>query len=402
MPTTETSQSQASAKALTLAAYASFVPIGLATVLLGPLLPTLSARWSLDYSQAGALFSAQFLASTVAVIISGMLSARRGYRFAISAGLLLTGVSLALMLAGSRVLGIICIAGYGAGFGLTVPPSNLLVSEVNPHRRSAALNTLNFCWSMGAVSCPFLVAAAANRNGIPWFLATVAALAVAVAIGIAAMPKRFVEPARSQPGSDANAPAIDWRQPGLFVVAALFFIYVGTETAFGGWVASYAKSLGSFAPALPVMMPSFFYGSLTVGRWLAPILLRSIDEITMAQAGALIAAAGMAGLLFSHSVFAVAASACLAGLGLASVYPITISLLAREFGGAASRVASVMFTVANLGGSSLPWLVGVSSGRFGSLKAGMIVPLTGSIAIFLLYRREWTPLPPRQAFDVSG
>ena len=391
MLTTETSQSQSS-EALTLAAYASFVPIGIVTVLLGPLLPSLSARWSLNYAQAGALFPAQFMASTVAVIVSGMLSARWGYRFAINAGLLLTGASLMLMFAGSRVLGIICIAGYGAGFGLAVPPSNLLVAEVNPQRRSAALNTLNFCWSVGAVSCPFLVAAAANAHRVPLFLLGVAALSIAVAIGIAAMPKSVVEPAGSGSiGTDKTA-RINWRRATVFVVAALFFLYVGTETAFGGWVASYATSLGSMAPAVSVMMGSFFYGSLTLGRLLAPMLLRAIDEIRLAQAGALMAAAGMAWLLLSHSVFSVAGSACVAGLGLACVYPITISLLGREFGAGATRVASLMFTVANLGGSSLPWLVGVSAGRLGSLRIGMVVPLIGSVAIFLLYQRNWTPL----------
>jgi FHS family glucose/mannose:H+ symporter-like MFS transporter len=397
MPTTEPSQSAASAKALNLAAYASFVPIGIVTVLLGPLLPSLSARWSLNYSQAGALFPAQFMASTVAVMVSGVLSARWGYRFAIKAGLLLTGVSLALMFSGPRVLGIICIAGYGAGFGLAVPPSNLLVAEVNPERRSAALNTLNFCWSVGAVSCPFLVAAAANSHRVPLFLLLVAALSIAVAIGIAAMPKNIVEPAQSGNIEADKAPRIDWRQAAVFVVAALFFIYVGTETAFGGWVASYAQSLGSIAPALSVMMGSFFYGSLTVGRLFAPMALRAIDEIKLAQIGTLMAAAGMAGLLFSHSALAIAGSSCIAGMGLSSVYPITISLLAREFGAGASRVASVMFTVANLGGSSLPWLVGVSSGRFGSLRVGMAVPLIGSIALFLLYLRDWTPVQPKQA-----
>jgi len=391
MSTSNPETSVSSAKALTWAAYASFVPIGIVTVLLGPLLPTLSARWSMNYSQAGALFPAQFLASTVAVIISGMLMARWGYRFAMNAGLLLTGVSIALLLTGPRILGIICIAGYGAGFGLTVPPSNLLVSEVNPHRRSAALNTLNFCWSVGAVACPFLVAAAANGHHVPLFLNLVAALCAAVAIGIAAMPKRIVEPAVSGSNGSKQAPAIDWRQPTVFVVAALFFVYVGTETAFGGWVASYAKSMGIMTLAVSVMMPSFFYGSLTAGRLLAPIMLRTIDEIKLAQIGVLIAAAGMAGLLFSHSTFTVAASSCFAGMGLSSVYPITISLLAREFGAGSSRVASVMFTVANLGGSALPWLVGVSSGQFGSLKAGMNVPLIGSITMLLLYRWKWTP-----------
>ncbi|MFZ0804627.1 MAG: MFS transporter [Candidatus Sulfotelmatobacter sp.] len=396
MPITTTTPTESSAKALTWAAYVSFVPIGVVTVLLGPLLPTLSSRWSLNYSQAGALFPDQFLASTAAVIVSGMLVSRWGYRFAMKAGLLLTGVSLALMLTGPRILGIICIAGYGAGFGLTVPAANLLASEMNPQRRSAALNTLNFCWSMGAVACPFLVAAAANSHRVPLFLDIVAGVSIAVAIGIAAMPSHVVEPVVSGTKPKGTLPT-NWRRGVVFVVGALFFIYVGTETAFGGWVASYAKSLGSMAPPIAVMMASFFYGSLTFGRLVAPMLLRTIDEVRLAQAGALIAAAGGTALLISHSAFAVAVSSCIAGVGLSTIYPITISLLAREFGTGSSRVASAMFTLANLGGSALPWLVGVSSGWFGSLKAGMTVPLIGSVALLLLYRWKWTPLQAERA-----
>ena len=50
------------------------------------------------------------------------------------------------------------------------PAANLLVAEVHPGRRGAALNLLNVSWSVGAVACPFLVAAAAKLHEIPLFL----------------------------------------------------------------------------------------------------------------------------------------------------------------------------------------------------------------------------------------
>jgi MFS transporter, FHS family, glucose/mannose:H+ symporter len=388
MPASETPRNLISSKALTLAAYAAFVPIGIVTVLLGPLLPTLSARWSLSYSTAGALFPTQFWASTVAVGVSGILVSRFGFRFAMKASLVLTSVSVALLLTGSRLVGMVCVAGYGVGLGLAVPAANLLVAEVNPERRSAALNTLNFCWSVGAVACPFLVAAAAKSGRIPLLLGLVAGFLLVVAVGIAAMPSSIVEPTASK---DARVTAIHWNQRALPVLGAMFFIYVGTENAFGGWVASYAKSLGNLTATIAVMTPSFFYGWLTLGRWVAPLLLRVIDEVRLAQAGVLLACTGMAGLIGSHSLAGVIVSACLAGLGLSSVYPITISLLSREFGPAASRVGSVMFTLANLGGGFLPWLVGVSSSQLGSLRLGMTVPVIGSAALFFLYLRDWKP-----------
>lgn len=397
MPVSDTVPTSTSAKALTSATYISFVPVGIATVLLGPLLPTLSARWSLNYAQAGALFNAQYLASTFAVALSGVLVARWGYRFAMKSGLLLAAAGVALLLSGSKALGIACIAANGAGLGISVPAANLLAAEVNPGRRSGVLNVLNFCWSAGAVSCPFLVAMAAKRQHLTLFLALVAGFMTAVVVGIAAMPSSVVEPVVAKNTTGRKSLGIDWKHRALVPLGVLFLIYVGTENGFGLWLASYAKSLGSLTPTMSLMTPSFFYAALTLGRWLAPFALRRIDEVRWAQAGLAVSCVGMSGLIISHGLPGVSVSTCLAGLGISSVYPITIALLSREFGASASRVGSLMFTLSNVGGGVLPWLVGVSSNRFGTLKAGLAVPLIGSAAMLLLYFRDWKAEAVREA-----
>src|ERR1039458_7196837 len=143
-----------SASSSNMAANDAFVPIGIVTVLLGPLLPLLSARWSLNYLQAGSLFTAQFLGSTIAVGLSGVIVSRWGFRFAINAGLLAMAVGVGTLPFSSRSLGLICISCYGAGLGLAIPAANLLVAALNAQRRSSALNLLNFWWSVGAVACP--------------------------------------------------------------------------------------------------------------------------------------------------------------------------------------------------------------------------------------------------------
>ena len=381
-----------SVNALNLAACASFVPIGVVTVFLGPMLPTLSARWSLNYSQAGSLFTVQYLFSTLAVMLSGVLYGRFGFRFPIKAGLVVMAIGVALLLAGSRFWGMVCIAAYGAGLGIAVPAANLLVAEVNPQRRSAALSVLNFCWSVGAVSCPFLVAAAARSGRIQLMLGILAGFSLTVAIGIAAI-RNVTEPNGRSSAGTAGFMNIEWRHRAFIAMAVLFFVYVGTENSFGGWVASYAKSLGSMSLTLALVTPSFFYGALTLGRILAPFVLRTVDELRLAKLGLVVTCVGMTGLVLSQALPGVAISAILAGFGLSSVYPITISLLSREFGAAASRVGAVMFTAANLGGAILPWIVGISSTQFGTLKAGLAVPLLGSIMMYALYLREWKALP---------
>ncbi len=55
---------------LILAAQIAFLPTGILTTLLGPMLPILIARWGLSDQQAGNLFLVQFLASLAGVQIS--------------------------------------------------------------------------------------------------------------------------------------------------------------------------------------------------------------------------------------------------------------------------------------------------------------------------------------------
>jgi len=383
MPPAEISRSQ-SVSSLNKAASAAFLPIGFVTVLLGPLLPTLSARWSLNYAQAGSLFTAQFLGATAGVCLSGVVVSRWGFRFAINAGLLAMAAGLSILPFSSRSAGLICIFAYGAGIGLAIPSGNLFVAAINPERRSAALNLLNFSWSAGAVVCPFAIAEAAKVHEIQLLLVGVASLLALVLIGIAAMPS-FVEPARVRPPAGSGGWSINWRQRSIFVLAALFFLYVGTENAFGGWIASFAKSLGTSSATLAVMTPSFFYAALMIGRWAAPLVLKRKDEITTVRTGLAVACVGIAGLALSRSLLLVVSSVSIAGLGLATVYPITISLLSREFGPAAARVGSVMFTMANLGGAIVPWMVGYSSHRFDSLAVGLTIPLATAALMYLLY-----------------
>ena len=137
----------------TAVAHFAFVPAGILTILLGPLLPSLEARWSLNDAQAGELFTSQFLASTVGVGISGMLVPRLGYRVVLVLGLACMGLGVGMLPLGSWAFGMASVACFGAGLGLVIPTANLLVAEENPQRKASALSLLNFSWSVGAVAC---------------------------------------------------------------------------------------------------------------------------------------------------------------------------------------------------------------------------------------------------------
>ena len=135
-----------------LVAHAAFLPIGIVTVLLGPMLPILSQRWALDYAREGYLFTAQFLGATIGVTFSGRIIRYWGYQGSLMLGLGAMALGVAILSRAPLISGLIAIGCYGAAIGLMGPTCNLFMAEIQPQNRGAALNLLNFSWSVGAVS----------------------------------------------------------------------------------------------------------------------------------------------------------------------------------------------------------------------------------------------------------
>jgi len=251
------------------------------------------------------------------------------------------------------------------------------------------LSLLNFSWTVGAVACPFLLAPFERLGRISTFFHMVAAFVFLVAVSLAwvNLPR---PDAATKDSAQSSTPLLRvLAMPTAIVLGVLFFVYVGTENAVGGWLASYAKRLVDHPGTIWVTTPSYFYGGLLAGRALAPLFLRKISEVLLVRLSVTAALLGLTTLLASHSMVAVLVSAAVIGLGLAAIYPITISLLTNCFGPMATRVGSVMCMLASFGAAVMPWLVGVTSTEMSSLKFGLAIPLLGCVLMLVLYLRDW-------------
>jgi fucose permease len=232
------------------------------------------------------------------------------------------------------------------------------------------------------MGCPFLVAAAGWRTSIFLYGLAGALALLAMALGVV----RFRADAKEESVAQAkDTPVSLWAKPLAPTVAALFFIYVGTETSIGGWVASYARRVDTHSFAFWTMVPAFFWGALLLGRALAPLALRRVREGSLATAGLGLASCGVVVLLGAKNISFIVLGSAMAGLGLSSVYPITISMLAHWFGESAGRVGAALFPIGNLGGAVMPWMVGALSSRFGSLRWAFSIPLFGVVFMLGVY-----------------
>jgi MFS transporter, FHS family, glucose/mannose:H+ symporter len=374
---------------LIVAAQIAFLPTGILTTLLGPMLPILIARWVLNDTQAGNLFLVQFLASLLGVQLSGVLLARWGYRPPFLLGLLSMAAGVSTLYMGSSSLGLASVAAYGLGLGLIIPTDNLLIAEIGFSSgltsRAGAVSLLNFFWGVGAVFCSLMVAWTAAHNLLPWFLGALSVFLLLLALAMRNLPFPLAESAAESSAS--------WRElvlsPTIWLFAAVFFLYPGAETAVGGWIGSYVSRLGSRGVAMASMMPAFFWSALTVGRAVGTAFLRHFSERYVLRAGYAAAVAGISMMLWAPTLSGVIAGALITGLSFATLYPITVTQFSERYGVAARRIGAVMFSLASLGPAIIPWMVGVISHSTRSLRTGLLVPLGATVILFLIHLFDW-------------
>ncbi|MFZ0038080.1 MAG: MFS transporter [Candidatus Acidiferrales bacterium] len=372
-------------RAANVVVHAGFVLAGIVTTLLGPILPILIARWSLSDEHAGLFFTLQFLGNIAGILSLGALISRRGYGTTLAIGFGLIAAGIAALNSGSELAALAATALFGYGLGLTLSGTNLWVADVAGPKRASALNLANLAWGIGAIVCPGLVLLSYRGGWFSIFLFGVAGFAALIAASLALMD---VEP-RAQKTSDPAIPQTEIKVPIqiVAVLAALLFLYIGTETSLSGWIAAFAKRMGTSAGSRFELAPMLFWAGILSGRGLAPFILRRMREKSVLLAGLVLAGVCNGALLWVSTFREAAAWVILSGFGLACIYPLLVASLVRHFGEQMKRAASRMFLFAAFGGATMPWAVGAISTHAGNLRVGLVLPLVSCIVMIGLLPR---------------
>lgn len=365
------------ARRIVVLTQAGFLLVGIANTLIGPILPILSSRWHLSDTQAGHLFTAQFAGAIAGSALSGLLVRKLGVTTVLAAGYGGLAIAIASLSASSWLMGLVSFVVLGFSLGLTNPATNMLIAGLNPERRAAALNLLNLIWGVGALSGPPLIALLTRKNDAFWMLSGLAMALAVVALTLTRSALRLTFGQTTTSPLPVNSMLSAWLSPYALLTGALVFVYVGTEAAISGWIAAYVQRLGQIAQSFWALASSLFWAGLLTGRAAAPALLRRITEERLVLLALFVAIAGMSMILTGQGLMVISVGAVLAGLGLAPVFPNTLAIFTRHFGQQASQLVGVIFVLASLGGTVLPWLVGLVSSHYRELRVGLLVPLLG-------------------------
>jgi FHS family glucose/mannose:H+ symporter-like MFS transporter len=369
-----------------------FLAAGIATVMLGPLLPALIQRWHIQDAQAGTLFTASFVGQ-----FCGAWFATRNLRASILYGSAISAagcIAMAWVGFGPAHIAFFCI-GLGLGAGLTA--GNVIAGTAVPAARARLIALLNVAWGLGAIACPVLVRLSSSGGIQNFFFATATFLAVtslvSSAIPTPTQPAELIAEL-SPPAERTSHPRMPLPALPLFIFGAAIFLYIGVENSLGGWLPSYAVRTN----------PGLHASSIAIYFWIAELIGRILVTALMTLFGEAILYRICLALLIATQVLLCTAAhisatgiitlTVLGALSLAPLYPLIMSFLLARTGNHARLGA--LFATASFGGATLPWLTGVVSTQFHGLRAGLLVPATGA-ALLLFLSAVITAKPPSKA-----
>ncbi|WP_228926520.1 MFS transporter [Streptomyces sp. DH7] len=305
--------------------------------------------------------------SMAGVLASGGLVRRRGGRqvIAAGAGLLVAGL---LVIAGGAALevsaGVFCgLALFGAGMGLAEVAFNIEGAAVERTLGRPVLPVLHGCFSLGTVVGALLgMGLTAVRFPVGWHLAVVAvAVAAAGVWTVRAIPAGTgQEKADSEDPADSDAASAAgseggggrhpdgirgqlavWRDRRLVLIGLIVLAMAFAEGSANDWLPLLmvdGHGTSATAGSLTFML---FAVAMTTGRFTGGPLLVRYGPAAVVRVSALVAAAGVALVVFSDNALLAGAAVVLWGLGASLGFPVTISAAGEGVRNASARVAAV-------------------------------------------------------------
>lgn len=367
---------------LTITLHGVFFLSGIATVLIGQVLPLISARFSLNDLQSGYMFPAQFAGS----LTGTMLTYRLGKQGRLA---LASGIGAALMAAGILLLDTgsfgAVLAGFvinGLGIGLTLPAINVLILERALGRSASALSVLNFFWGLGAIVSKPFVDLTSSADGL--FLTTILlSLPLFAGAGMVLLLPRAAETAAGPDKNDTAAEPPIWSTPVAWLIAAFNFIHVGFESGMGGWLTTYSERLSGNETIHWISPTLLYFLFFVAGRGIAPFLFRYLNENKMLGLGLTIILGGLAVVLTAGEGVQLSIGSSICGIGTSWIFPTNTSRFSKIFGTGAMRRSTPLFVCGTLGAAATTWLIGLFSDKTGDLRSGMFV-LAVSVIVLLL------------------
>jgi len=314
--------------------------------MLGPALSELRDRVDTDLGGIGVLFVGMSSGYILGSFVAGRMFDRFAPHSVYATALVLLALGMVLVPSLDTLptlFATFVMLGLGAG-SVDVGANTLLIWELG-ESGNRAMNILHLCFGLGALSAPLLV-----HVGLEFasYLATVLCLVSAVVV--------LGAPAPSAPKT-VREEHTDTTRSLLIVLSAFFFLYVGLEAGFAGWIHTYGEEI-EFSDVAATWLTTAFWIGFTGGRMGSSAFSRRVRPKSLLSGSCGLAVVAAVVLVVGNGgTAAVWVGAVLMGVATAPQFPAMLNYLERRIRVTGSATAWFV-GAAGLGGLTFPWLIG--------------------------------------------
>ena len=308
-----------------LATRLSFLVAGFGLACWAPLVPFAKARLAVDDALLGLLLLSLGIGSVVAMLATGLLSARHGTKPIVIAG----GIGLALVLpllvvAGTPVTLALALLAFGAALGSIDVAMNIHAVEVERAAGVPLMSGFHALFSIGGFAGSAVMTALLSFHFGPLACTLMCSVLMLIAMALA-WPRLLRRSSRAPDG-----PLFVLPHGIVLLLALLAAITFLIEGAMLDWGALLVIGEGLVSAAQGGIGYIVFSIAMTAGRLGGDVVVARVGDRATLVGGSLLAVAGLAVLLLAPSAAIAIAGFLLIGLGASNLVPVLFRRAARQ------------------------------------------------------------------------
>lgn len=384
-----------------VAVAAAFFTQGFVFISLTTRLPGITDRYDLGEVATSLVLLMMVLLAALGSLVAEKGAVRRTSATMLRAALLGTAIALPFLgLSGSLPPFLTGMAVYGIALGAVDATTNMQAVALEHRYARPILPSFHGAWTLGGIAGSGLTLATAHVD--LWLLAVLAVVPLAAACAPLLRGDRSVV-------APANGAEVPWR-PILLVGLAMLLFYM-VDVATQTWGPTYLGDTLDSPGRLVALATMPYLVASGLLRLAGDALVARFGTVRVLRTGAVVAAVGLAVVVFAGTWPVGILGFTLTGAGAAVIAPLSFSAAARiagDSGGPEERLARVDAVIARFNqfnylgallGAVLTGLVGA-----GSLRVGFAVPMVLVLAIVVLapaFVAEPAPSSPEALPGVS-
>lgn len=294
----------------------------------------------------GLVLAGLSIGSMSGLLGAGPLIRRWGTRPIVLIGMTLIVLSM-LIMAAANASGVLPLASgallfFGLGMGSAELAINMEGAEVERQSGRIILPTLHGCFSLGtvlgAVTSLILIELAVP---VTWHLLAMAVLGAALLLPFRHdIPSGFGR-STDQPAASSTPTGSLWRDPTLLMIGCIALAMALAEGSAYDWLPLLMADAYGTGEMTGTLVFLGFATTMTLGRFGGGLLLARLPRRGLLAAGIVLGGAGLATVIFSHTLVLAVLGVILWGLGTSVAFPLALSAAAASGPDSNARVKLV-------------------------------------------------------------